>query len=300
MKKYPVQLSAYLGIKDMGEYLEEWINFYLLQGVEYFVIYDFGSKDHTPEIIQPYIKRGIVEYAYFNNKFVKYNYSKGPAWFETLTLQYRFSIVNAYQNFSKWMCFFDLDEFVYPKDKNKNLLDVLQDYEDFGGLHVNWKMFGDSGEKFKKNNLVIDTFNKRASLDHHENDHCKPISRLDRIDLERTRQTPNAHFFIYKDEFYGVNEHKEKIGMNISPENETPCYHPAFSLNKDKGSIVSCNHYRFKSCEEFSKKSQMHRDAGWYGYGHIPDTSIYNEIEDNEIKRFIPLLKDINLDNYSL
>ena len=106
MKKYPVQLSAYLGIKDMGEYLEEWINFYLLQGVEYFVIYDFGSKDHTPEIIQPYIKRGIVEYAYFNNKFVKYNYSKGPAWFETLTLQYRFSIVNAYQNFSKWMCFF--------------------------------------------------------------------------------------------------------------------------------------------------------------------------------------------------
>ena len=43
----------------------------------------------------------------------------------------------------------------------------------------------------------------------------------------------------------------------------------------------------------------MHRDAGWYGYGHIPDTSIYNEIEDNEIKRFIPLLKDINLDNYS-
>ena len=121
MKKYPVQLSAYLGIRDMGEYLEEWINFYLLQGVEYFVIYDFGSKDHTPEIIQPYITRGIVEYAYVNNKLIKPNQVEGKAWIETVTLKYRFSIVNDYTNLSKWMLFFVLEEFGYTKQTNKNL-----------------------------------------------------------------------------------------------------------------------------------------------------------------------------------
>jgi hypothetical protein len=47
-------------VKNEGRYLREWIEFHRLMGVEHFYIYDNGSTDNTPEILEPYVRTGLV------------------------------------------------------------------------------------------------------------------------------------------------------------------------------------------------------------------------------------------------
>ena len=302
MKNYPIQLSAFIAIRDVEKYIEEWINFYLLVGVQHFVIYDYGSKDNTPEIIQPYIKRGIIDYRYLTSPFLNEVKRVHPnRWFETLSLSHRLEVLNEYKTVCKWMCFFDIDEFTFPFDKNKDLLDILQKYEEFAALHVNWVMFGDSGEKEYKNDYVINRFNKRALLDCPDNEHCKVICRPDRVDFHKSALAVNPHYFFYKDGYTGVNEDKEGVGMSHKRvdgevhENE----HLAFSAHPERRKIIRCNHYHFKSSEEFQEKLDKHVKGG-INQRHREQSFMFNEEQDDLIKRYIPLLNSINLHNYML
>lgn len=300
MKNYPIQLSAFIAIRDVEKYIEEWINFYLLVGVQHFVIYDYGSKDNTPELIRPYIKRGIIDYRYFTPRYIS-EFKNVDRWFELLSLTHRLEVVNEYKTICKWMCFFDIDEFTFPFDENKGLLDILQKYEEFAALHVNWVMFGDSGEKEYKNDYVINRFNKRAPLDWPDNEHCKVICRPDRVDLDHSAESVNPHYFFYKKGFRGVNENNETVGMDKKINQEIHKGHSAFSPNPENRKVIRCNHYHFKSIEEYNNKRKKHISGGLAYQPKAEEIHfLFNKEEDNLIKRYIPLLNSINLHNYSL
>ena len=51
--------------KNEGPYFKEWIEWHLNHGVDKFYIYDNESTDDTKSILEPYIKRGIVDYKYW-------------------------------------------------------------------------------------------------------------------------------------------------------------------------------------------------------------------------------------------
>lgn len=300
MKNYPIQLSAFIAIRDVEKYIEEWINFYLLVGVQHFAIYDYGSKDNTPELIQPYIKKGIVDYRYFTPKYIS-EFKHIERWFEVLSLTHRLDVLNEYKSVCKWMCFFDIDEFTFPLDENKSLLDILQKYEEFAALHVNWVMFGDSGKEKYKNDYVINRFNKRASLNQKENEHCKVICRPDHVDFLKSSDSVNPHYFAYKEGLQGVNEHKEGVGMAREVGEEFYQNHQAFSPSPENRKIIRCNHYHFKSSEEHDDKRGAHIEGGIpYEEKDEEMRFIFNQEEDNLIKRYIPLLNSINLDTYTL
>lgn len=44
----------------------------------------------------------------------------------------------------QWMGFIDTDEFVVLKNESESLAGVLRDYEGYGALALNWRMFGSS------------------------------------------------------------------------------------------------------------------------------------------------------------
>lgn len=47
---------------------------------------------------------------------------------------------------SRWMGFFDVDEFVYPqREQDRSLADVLVNFEQYGGLVVRNALYGSSG-----------------------------------------------------------------------------------------------------------------------------------------------------------
>lgn len=61
-KKFKTQLAIAAIIKNEGPYLEEWICYHRLIGVEKFILYDNESTDDTRSILEPYIEKGIVDY----------------------------------------------------------------------------------------------------------------------------------------------------------------------------------------------------------------------------------------------
>src|SRR6476619_5855102 len=54
-------LSVVTVFKDEAPYLDEWLGFCVLQGVEQFLLYDNGSSDNSREVLEPWINAGIVE-----------------------------------------------------------------------------------------------------------------------------------------------------------------------------------------------------------------------------------------------
>lgn len=49
-------------IKNKRKYLREWLEFHLMQGFSYFILYDNESEDGMKEFLDPYITEGIVYY----------------------------------------------------------------------------------------------------------------------------------------------------------------------------------------------------------------------------------------------
>lgn len=62
MEEYKNKLSFVAIVKNEAPYIIEWIEFHKLVGVDKFYIYDNESSDNLKELLQPYIKSGIVVY----------------------------------------------------------------------------------------------------------------------------------------------------------------------------------------------------------------------------------------------
>lgn len=245
--------SYYLSIgcivKDEDEYLEEWINYHLKIGVEQFFIYDNQSSKPVKQLMQElnlskYITVVPIRGAVMQTKAYK-NCIK------------RFTII------SRWIAFIDIDEFIVPKSTHGNLPALLKDFEAYGGLGINWQMFGSSGHIKRTGKPVLESFLLRSEVDFHTNHHIKSI-----VQPKRVSGVLNPHAFIYKEPYYAVNESFVRVDdAFVQP-----------SVNK-----AQINHYYCKSYDQFQdkmKRGYSDRDAERtvdLFYHHDTDT---NKVED--------------------
>ncbi|RYE15651.1 MAG: hypothetical protein EOP34_02350 [Rickettsiales bacterium] len=62
----PENYEHYIGlvtvVKNKRRYIRQWLEFYIMTGITYFMFYDNGSEDGLKEVLQPYIDDGIVFY----------------------------------------------------------------------------------------------------------------------------------------------------------------------------------------------------------------------------------------------
>ena len=61
-KKFKDQLSIVCIAKYEEDYIEEWIRYHLLQGVDRIYVYDNESPDNMKQVLAPYIRSGKVVY----------------------------------------------------------------------------------------------------------------------------------------------------------------------------------------------------------------------------------------------
>lgn len=210
MRKY---LSVCAIVKNEEDYLPEWIAFHQYHGVDHFFIYENESTDNTWEVLKRYEAIGVatIEKVEGNSKQLA-TYNK---------------CLDDHGKESQWIAFLDTDEFLYSQRGSLSLL--LESYENYSAVAVNWILFGSNGHKTKEPGLVIERFTKRAK----ETDrHVKTI-----LQPHLTIGTGNnAHYF--KLESPAVNEYKELL-----PEEY---YH-----TKPTSDIFRINHYHTKSKEEY-------------------------------------------------
>ena len=59
--RYKYSLGVTAIIRNEALYLEEWLDYHIVAGVDIFYLFDDDSSDNTVDVLKPYIDEGIVE-----------------------------------------------------------------------------------------------------------------------------------------------------------------------------------------------------------------------------------------------
>ncbi len=131
-KKYKLAVGAIF--KNEARYLKEWIEYHKLVGVDHFYLYNNNSKDRYFEVLEPYIKQGLVTLTQWPDNLGYLKEEKIFLWsLSTQVIAYEHDIKCHYQKEAKWLVFIDVNEFLVPPSAD-NLTEILEKYEDYPGV----------------------------------------------------------------------------------------------------------------------------------------------------------------------
>ena len=258
------QLAACLIFKNEADYLNEWINFHRLVGVEKFFLYNNNSEDDYERVLGPYVAEGVV------------TLHDIPIRHPSAQVEAYNSCLRTYRRHARWIAFIDIDEFLCaPEDDS--VLNVLRDYDQYPAIALNWLMFCTSGHILKPEGLVIENYTRcQAGGNRHVRLITNPL---------KTERFVSAHEAIYYDGRYAVNEGREEVRGPYS----TP---PSIAR-------LRVNHYWTKSVEEYFLKKLSRGDvAGVTDLRDIEGLLLaerdYNTGDDYAIQRFTARVKSVS------
>jgi hypothetical protein len=268
-KKYKLAVCAVF--QNENFFMQEWLEFHKLMGVEHFYLYDNNSTDNSLEILKPYIESGIVDLFEWpvetNNEHEYLHLLQLPVYNHALQIA---------KHEASWIAFIDLDEFLFPV-VHQDLITFLQDHQQRAGLAVNWQLYGTSWlETVESDKLITESLLLKAPTDHNRNQIVKMI-----VQPQYVHSIENPHFFKFCHGYYATDSAGRKIphGAIGQPVN----------IN-----AIRINHY-WCGTNAWLMTQKVPRRQKW-GLAFPPSllSSIvteYNHIYDDSITRFVPQLK---------
>ena len=255
------ELSVLAMFKNESWIIREWIEHYILEGVEHFYLIDNGSTDDFKEKIKDYMdKISLVSDA------TRLSYG-------TQSFLYQKIFFDKIKEETKWIITCDIDEYIYARNGFKTITDALNSLpKNIETVWMPWKIFGSSNH-IKHPSNIVNNFTKRSNTPDRFLGHGKSIFQTKNlvnfgccghyVEIKNNSQihTPNGdNYYIY----------------DFTKEN-----HAAFNLH--------LNHYMFLS-EEYYTNIKCNRGGGESGL--ITKYSIdyfrennkkHNEIVDDEL-----------------
>ena len=254
------ELTACMKFKNAARFLPEWIEFHQIVGFEHFYLYNNNSTDDYLQALIAYRHEGVV---------TLYEWPDTPAFPKSDE-----HCIAHHQHEARWIAFIDDDEFLFPS-RGQDVRKVLRRYEDYPALAVHWLMFGSSGHLNRPEGLVIENYL-------HRQDGVSPAIKSI-VNPRRVAASANPHHWLYKH------------GDIASDENEQPVI--TWNSTPATAEVLRINHYWSKSLED--GKNKVARGAAdrwgienprtmkvWHDFDQR-----FNQIEDCEILRFLPTLK---------
>jgi hypothetical protein len=192
---YTYELSICAIFRNEARFLREWIEFHKLIGVQHFFLYNHLSTDNFKAVLEPYIARQEVDLVNWTNEAPNYQWQMSA---------YQDALAKT-RGITKWLAVIDLDEYIVPIEQD-NLIDFLKPFEQYGGVCINWLMFGTSNiNKIRDNELMIEQL---VMCQGKPNQHVKSIVQPDKV-----IQMSTQHHALYKAGYYQVTpEHKKCNG----------------------------------------------------------------------------------------
>jgi hypothetical protein len=285
--RFEDKLSIAAMVRNEAPYLQEWIEYHKLAGVDRFYIYDNYSDDNIVEVLAPYIQDGSVVYAVFPEK-------------ESHTLEAQTGAYNdaikKCRNKTKWLALIDIDEFIVPVQTG-TITDAIEAVEKnvagkkTAALGVYWVLYGFSDHYTKPEGLVIENYRR---------------SRVKEMIGVGGGGLPDVYWWIKEEWVKSIVNPRMVIAYGI---------HGGKYILKEKGidergeeilegggvpagrspSIerIRINHYWTKSYEEYTKKIERQKDLDKEKYIKIDyDPRFLSEKEDYIMEKYAAKLKE--------
>eukprot|EP01038_Epipyxis_sp_PR26KG_P009770 gene9770-13141_t len=178
--------------------IHEWISYHHRMGCNKFYIYDHSSDVPLNNTLINVTSSGLVEYKYVTG--------------HGLQMPIYNSCLQDFNKFHQFIGFLDADEYIVVKNKSLNIPEALKEFESYGGVVLNWKMFGTSGHiKTPAGGILTNHF---QCID---NIHIKSIVNTD----YGIGPSGNPHSFSYKNNNFAVDTNHKPVD---GPRNGPPLY----------------------------------------------------------------------------
>ena len=265
--KHKYYLSAVAIFRNEGRILKEWLEYNQMMGVEHFYLYNHMSDDNYQEILKPYIKAGTVEL--FQWPYPATNHKE---WNKIQCRAYR-TLIRKKGPETFWLAIIDLDEFILPM-QHKNIPDFLKDYEKFGGVAINWQLYGTSNiPKILESQTYLGTLTKKAPKDLVRNKFVKSI-----VQPKKVKKIRQPHYCKYIKPYFHVTENQIPF--------PSESYTPTVSIDK-----IRINHYTHQD-EAFFYNEKKRRVLEWFPNAKYPsEDPIFNSVEDAVMQPYVDELE---------
>jgi len=244
----PLKLALCAIAKNENLYIREWIEYYKMLGINKIILYDNNevNGEKFEDVINDYIENGFVEIVDRRGIVIQDNkYGKS-----TQGKAYHDCYYNNYKNYD-WLLFFDIDEFLAINYKYKNIYEFLNDFNNYDGIKVQWKMYGDNENLHYENKPVIERFLSPTNFAYHNE--VKTILKCKEYQFE------------LKFGAHGVSN-KEPIVVNMKKK-RVKVKNFNLDIKKYKDLPVYLNHFYSKSTEEYIQRKFNKTDAT-FGRNH--------------------------------
>ncbi|KAL6777479.1 hypothetical protein ACKKBF_B21660 [Auxenochlorella protothecoides x Auxenochlorella symbiontica] len=135
----------------------------------------------------------------------------------------------------RWMAFIDADEYLTVREANATLVSILADYEAYGGVGVNWRMYGAGGRLERPRAPAPDAYHSCYPVGEPENVHIKTVANTAYV-----ARAGGAHHAEYRRGYYAVTTDRRRV---LGPKSAAPVY--------DR---LVLRHYVSKSLWDYSQK----------------------------------------------
>ena len=228
-------------------------------GTRKFYIYDNNSTTPMLDSISDYSHAGLVDY----NFFAGLPKDATTGFGDSNQGHVYADCIRRFRHRHRWLGFIDLDEFIVFHDTEASDINTfLHGYEKYGGLVVNWRLFGSSLHKKRPQGGVLINYTKCMSKSTTSSSHVKTIANTRFL----TGIAKDPHTMEYIDGTFAVNEHKQRRYKSRGEQHSS-----------DR---IALYHYVLKSEEEFVHKVNRGNAAG----GFAKTMEFFNAMNNGSIE----------------
>jgi hypothetical protein len=252
-------LSIIAMFKNESYIIEQWIQHYLLEGVNHFYLIDNGSTDDYESKIEKYNKKITL---------IKDSYRQENGTQNVLINKHFLSKI---KKESQWVIICDIDEYIYHTDNNKKISNFLIDNEKYCRIWIPWKLFGACKNPDIIPNLINNLTYRHDKINITNNGYGKSIIKCEKLIILETHYST-------------VNGDTLKLNLTY----DLHCNH--YKLISEK---------YFKEIKSIRGGGQSGLSQNYNFTHFLKENKLYNDIIDDSLKNKIIYLKNnFNYNSY--
>lgn len=167
------QLALAAMFRNEARYLEEWIEYHRMVGVERFWLYDDQSSDDWRSVLAPYLEQGLAE-------VIDWPVPGRNDYMRRQVEAQRDAVQRACGQ-ARWLALIDVDEYLLPLADDTVARCLERHYAEADAVYVNWRNFGTGGVHLERAGPTLFKLTACAEEFHSHNSVGKSIVRPEQV-----------------------------------------------------------------------------------------------------------------------